>query len=53
MQARARGAPLSPTHQTVLLCIEKLEFLHMMNSVGALSSQMDQGKVSIINRYQR
>lgn len=51
MQARPRGASAVATSKTILLCIEKLEFLHMMNSVGALSAQMDQGKVNMLNRY--
>ena len=51
MQARARGASAVATTKTILLSIEKLEFLHMMNSVGSLSAQMDQGKVNMLNRY--
>jgi CRP-like cAMP-binding protein len=51
MQARTRGASAVATSRTILLSIEKLEFLHMMNSVGALSAQMDQGKVNMLNRY--
>ena len=53
MQNRARGASAIATQKTTLLCIDKLEFLHMVNSVGALSAQMTQGKVNMLNRYPR
>lgn len=53
MQSRARGASAVATQKTTLLCIDKLEFLHMVNRVGALSAQMNQGKVNMLNRYPR
>jgi CRP-like cAMP-binding protein len=51
MRSRPRGASAIATSKTVLVCIEKLEFLHMVKAVGAMSSQMDKGKVDMLNRY--